>query len=56
MNVSRGEQAAQALESNLTSLERKLDALLASFEEAERLKAAGSNGEPDYTAKNREGP
>jgi hypothetical protein len=50
MNVSRGEQAAQALESNLTSLERKLDALLASFEEAERLKAAGSNSEADYTA------
>jgi hypothetical protein len=47
MNVSRGEQTAQALESNLTNLEHKLDALLASLEEAERLKAAGSNGEAE---------
>jgi hypothetical protein len=30
----RGEQAATALETNLTSLERKLDAMLAAFEAA----------------------
>jgi hypothetical protein len=32
---TRGEQTAQALEANLTSLELKLDDLLASFDEAE---------------------
>jgi len=33
----RGEKTAQALEANLTSLEKKIDDLLASFEESERL-------------------
>ena len=32
----RGEQTAQALESNLTTLEKKIDDLLASFEDSER--------------------
>jgi hypothetical protein len=34
----RGEQTAQVLESHLTSLEKKIDDLLASFEESERQK------------------
>jgi hypothetical protein len=34
-DLVRGEQAAAALESNLTNLESKLDALLAAFETAE---------------------
>ncbi len=34
----RGEKTAEALESNLTNLEKKIDDLLASFEEAERRK------------------
>lgn len=34
----RGEKTAQALENHLTSLEKKLDDLLASFEESERAK------------------
>lgn len=38
---TRGEQTAQALEANLTSLERKLDDFLASFDEAERQKVDG---------------
>lgn len=42
----RGEKTAQALESNLTSLEKKIDDLLASFEESERARVeeAGSGG------------
>ncbi len=40
---SRGERTAQALESNLTSLERKIDDLLASLEESERLKVEEAN-------------
>jgi hypothetical protein len=39
----RGERTAQALESNLTSLEKKIDDLLASFEESERLKVEEAN-------------
>ncbi|EKD19172.1 uncharacterized protein L3040_009387 [Drepanopeziza brunnea f. sp. 'multigermtubi'] len=34
--IARGEKTAEALESNLTSLEKKIDDLLASFEETER--------------------
>lgn len=34
--LSRGEKTAQVLESNLTNLEKKIDDLLASFEESER--------------------
>ena len=40
---SRGEKTAQALEANLTSLEKKIDDLLASFEESERLKVEEAN-------------
>jgi hypothetical protein len=36
--INRGEKTAEALESNLTNLEKKIDDLLASFEESERLK------------------
>lgn len=43
--MHRGEQTAQALESNLTSLEKKLDDLLASFEEGERAKVDEANGQ-----------
>jgi hypothetical protein len=42
--VIRGEQTASALESNLTSLERKLDDFLASFEESERQRAEAVAG------------
>jgi hypothetical protein len=41
--ISRGEKTAQALESNLTSLEKKIDDLLASFEEAERSRVEGAD-------------
>ncbi|XMA20632.1 hypothetical protein WAI453_013423 [Rhynchosporium graminicola] len=40
---SRGEKTAEALESNLTSLEKKIDDLLASFEESERAKVEEVN-------------
>ncbi|KAF8863378.1 hypothetical protein BDZ45DRAFT_670336 [Acephala macrosclerotiorum] len=36
--LTKGEKTAQALESHLTSLEKKIDDLLASFEESERAK------------------
>jgi hypothetical protein len=42
--VDRGEQTALALESHLTSLERKLDDFLASFEESEREKVEAVDG------------
>jgi len=42
-HVAKGERTAQALESNLTGLEKKIDALLASFEESERLKVEEAN-------------
>lgn len=38
MHRIRGEKTAEALESNLTNLEKKIDDLLASFEESEREK------------------
>ncbi|TVY78195.1 hypothetical protein LSUE1_G004318 [Lachnellula suecica] len=41
--LSKGEKTAQALESNLTSLEKKIDDLLASFEESEREKLDQAN-------------
>jgi hypothetical protein len=41
--LDRGEQAATALESNLTSLERRLDDMLAAFEAA----AATRQAKPD---------
>ncbi|KAE9381385.1 hypothetical protein N431DRAFT_424952 [Stipitochalara longipes BDJ] len=41
--IAKGERTAQALESNLTSLEKKIDDLLASFEESERLKVEEAN-------------
>jgi hypothetical protein len=40
---SRGEKTAQALEANLTSLEKKINDLLESFEESERLKVEEVN-------------
>ena len=40
----RGEETALALESNLSSLERKLDDFLASFEESERQRAEAVAG------------
>lgn len=42
--TDRGEKTAEALESNLTNLEKKIDDLLASFEEPERLKVEEANG------------
>jgi len=42
-SLCRGEKTAEALESNLTSLEKKIDDLLASFEESERLKVEEAN-------------
>ena len=53
-NYCRGERTAQALESNLTSLEKKIDDLLASFEESERLKVEQpeqSSSKPDNSSK-----
>ncbi|PMD52105.1 uncharacterized protein K444DRAFT_621244, partial [Hyaloscypha bicolor E] len=41
--IAKGERTAQALESNLTSLEKKIDDLLASFEESERQKVEEAN-------------
>ena len=42
--LQKGEKTAAVLESNLTSLEKKIDALLASFEEAERLRVESGDG------------
>jgi len=46
-HIAKGEKTAQALESNLTSLEKKIDDLLASFEDSERqmLDEANSKAE-----------
>ncbi|KAH6709370.1 hypothetical protein BKA61DRAFT_119185 [Leptodontidium sp. MPI-SDFR-AT-0119] len=41
--ITKGEKTAQVLESNLTSLEKKIDDLLASFEESERSKVDEAN-------------
>ncbi|RFU73779.1 hypothetical protein TARUN_8480 [Trichoderma arundinaceum] len=41
-DLARGEQAATAMEANLTNLESKLDALLAAFEELDEEKGAKS--------------
>ncbi|KAL2065023.1 hypothetical protein VTL71DRAFT_4163 [Oculimacula yallundae] len=41
--IAKGEKTAQALESNLTNLEKKIDDLLASFEESERAKVEEAN-------------
>ncbi|CAG8956301.1 hypothetical protein HYFRA_00003681 [Hymenoscyphus fraxineus] len=41
--ILQGEKTAAALESNLDSLEKKIDDLLASFEEAEHLKVEEAN-------------
>ena len=40
----RGEKTAQVLESNLTNLEKKIDDLLASFEDSERRMVDEANG------------
>jgi len=42
-HIAKGEKTAQALEANLTSLEKKIDDLLACFEESERLKVEELN-------------
>ena len=42
--VTRGEQTALTLESNLTNLERKLDDFLAKYEEPERHKVESVDG------------
>lgn len=42
--MCRGEETARTLERNLTSLERKLDELLAGFEEGERRRLAAALG------------
>jgi hypothetical protein len=42
-NQPRGEKTAKALESNLTNLEKKIDDLLASFEESEHEKVDEAN-------------
>ncbi|VUC27139.1 unnamed protein product [Clonostachys rosea] len=41
----RGEQAATALEANLSNLESKLDALLAAYEPAETTEEAGEGSD-----------
>jgi len=43
----RGEKTADVLESNLSNLEKKIDDLLASFEESEQSKIEGSTKGPD---------
>ncbi|CZR50675.1 uncharacterized protein PAC_00549 [Phialocephala subalpina] len=43
VHIAKGEKTAQALESHLTSLEKKIDDLLASFEESERAKVDEAN-------------
>lgn len=49
----RGEKTAQALENDLTSLEKKIDDLLASFEKSERLKVEeASRKAPSPTPQN----
>ncbi|KFA62549.1 hypothetical protein S40285_05707 [Stachybotrys chlorohalonatus IBT 40285] len=44
-DILKGEQAATAIESNLTNLERKLDAMLAAIEGAETAKESTSTKE-----------
>jgi len=43
-DLRKGEKTADTIESNLTSLEKKIDDLLASFEESERAKVEEANG------------
>jgi hypothetical protein len=47
----RGEKTAQVLESNLTDLEKKIDDLLASFEESERRMVEEAKGKKELDAK-----
>ncbi|KEY70615.1 hypothetical protein S7711_02219 [Stachybotrys chartarum IBT 7711] len=44
-DILKGEQAATAIESNLTNLERKLDAMLAAIEGAEAAEVSTSTKE-----------
>jgi hypothetical protein len=44
----RGEQTAQALEANLTNLERRLDELLAEIDESEQRKVEAPNGDKTH--------
>ncbi|PMD24791.1 hypothetical protein NA56DRAFT_699590 [Hyaloscypha hepaticicola] len=53
--IAKGERTAQALESNLTSLEKKIDDLLASFEESERLKVEEANSKRVNPSSEKEG-
>ncbi|RKU41631.1 hypothetical protein DL546_000620 [Coniochaeta pulveracea] len=48
--LAKGEQTATALENNLSSLESKIDALLASFEEQERSQTRHAAGNPPSDA------
>ena len=47
----RGEQTANALERNLTSLEQKIDALLASVEGQSQVSEGGGNAAAETTSK-----
>ncbi|TVY30444.1 hypothetical protein LHYA1_G000432 [Lachnellula hyalina] len=48
--LSRGEKTAQALESNLTNLEKKIDTLLASVESQHSEQARDADGDGGATA------
>ncbi|TVY94545.1 hypothetical protein LAWI1_G000019 [Lachnellula willkommii] len=48
--LSRGEKTAQALESNLTNLEKKIDALLASVESQHEEQVRDGDGDGGATA------
>ncbi|GKT42052.1 uncharacterized protein ColSpa_02233 [Colletotrichum spaethianum] len=50
-----GEQAATALETNLTNLESRLDALLAAFEANEKSKQNGAAAPQDKDLKRQDG-
>ncbi|KAK1636882.1 hypothetical protein BDP81DRAFT_30088 [Colletotrichum phormii] len=50
-DLLRGEQAASALEANLTNLEGRLDALLAAFESAQEPNEDGTVAPPGQDAK-----
>ncbi|WYZ34673.1 hypothetical protein EsH8_I_000949 [Colletotrichum jinshuiense] len=54
-DLLRGEQAATALEANLTNLESRLDALLAAFEVAEGSPKDGTAVPQDDNLKNQDG-
>ncbi|PNP54393.1 hypothetical protein THARTR1_05600 [Trichoderma harzianum] len=49
--LARGEQTATAMETNLTNLESKLDAILAAFDDMEREKGAKTTEKVDGEGK-----